>query len=322
MSSRRLPLVARFVAASAAAQLIAAAPAVCDEGLESSSRKVSLEQVPEAARTTLLAHAGKNPIRELEEKVVDGKTLYEIELLVDGEETEVVVTLDGKLVRIKRDDGESVEDAAVVTGAADDTGWRRSFDVDPKNLGTIGNNPYLPLTPGLKIHLSGGKDMVVFSVLDQTNRVDGVETRVVEEYQTEDGELVEISRNYFAIDKATNDVYYFGEDVEFYKDGKVVSRDGSWHSGVSGAKFGLIMPGKPSLGDRFYLEMTPGSAERIEIADLAATLETPLRSFSNLVYCREHDVLDGGVSQKWYAAGVGMIGDDEMRAIKIEQPAH
>jgi len=295
-------------------QLLAAGAAWSSEGVESSSREVSLEEVPEPARKALLGHAGENRIRELEEKVVDGKTLYEIELLVEGKQTEVVVAQDGELVAVKRDD-------VVALSPADDAGWRRSFEVDRKKLGTDGHNPYFPLTPGLKIHLSDGSETVVFSVLDETKLVDGVETRVVEEHETKDGELVEISRNYFAIDRTNGDVYYFGEDVDIYEDGKVVSHDGAWLAGTNGVKFGLIMPGKPSVGDRFYLEEAPGAVERVEIVALDATLETPLRSFADLVRCQENDVLDGGVSHKWYASGIGMVGDDEMRVIKIEEPA-
>ncbi len=321
MSSRRVALTAPLLAAGAAAQFLVAGPAAADTGVETSSREVGMDEIPEAARNTLLQHAGKNRIRELEEKVVDGRTLYEIELMVEGEETEVVVAPDGQLVQIKREDAGGLEDAAVLTHAADDSGWRRDFGVDPANLGPAGNNPYFPLTPGLKLHLSGGDETVVFSVLDETRVVDGVETRVVEEYETENGKLVEISRNFFAIDRTTNDVYYFGEEVDIYENGEVVSHDGAWLSGVNGAKFGMIMPGKPAVGDRFYLEMAPGAVERVEVADVAASLETPLRGFSGLVYCREHDVLDGGVSQKWYAAGLGMVGDDAMRLVKVEAPA-
>ena len=308
MFRRELALLAGLAAAG-----FLAGPAAGSEGLETSSKEVTLEQVPEPARKALLGHAGGNRIRELEEKVVDGKTVYEIELLVDGKETEVVVAPDGALVQVKRDD-------VVALSQADDAEWRRSFGADKKNLGPVGSNPFFPLTPGLKIHLSDGEETVVFSVLDETRVVDGVETRVVEERETEDGELVEISRNYFAADRTTGDVYYFGEDVDIYEDGKVVSHDGGWLSGVNGVSFGLIMPGKPAVGDKFYLENAPGAVERVEIAALDAKLDTPLRSFSDLVHCREHDVLDGGQSQKWYARGIGMVGDDEMRVLKIEEP--
>ena len=159
-------------------------------------------------------------------------------------------------------------------------------------------------------------------MLEETKVVDGVRTRVVEERESRDGELAEISRNYFAIDASTGAVYYFGEDVDIYEVGKVVSHRGAWLSGVDGAKFGLMMPGKPAVGDKFYLEMAPQAEERVEIVELDAALETPLRKFTGVVHSVEHDVLDAGTSHKWYAPGVGMIGDDELRVVKIEQPAH
>jgi len=278
---------------------------------------VKMKQVPEAARKTLLAQAGNNKIRELEKKVVDGQTVYEIEIIVDGKETEVVVAPDGKLVRIKR---EGEPEQALVASLEGDRDQRRTFDVERKSLGLAGHNPYFPLTTGLKLHLTDGTQTVVFSVLDETKVVDGVETRVVEEYETRDGELIEISRNYYAIDKVKGDVYYFGEDVDIYENGKVVSNDGAWLSGMNGAKFALMMPGKPTVGDRFYLEMAPGAVERVEIASVDATIETPAQSFSNVVHAMEYDELDGGTSQKWYAPGIGMVGDDDMRAVKVELP--
>src|SRR5437867_3842410 len=82
--------------------------------------------------------------------------------------------------------------------------------------------------------------------------VAGVQTRVVEERETVNGQLVELSRNYFATSKSTGDVYYFGEDVDTYRDGKLTGHGGSWRAGLDGAKFGLMMPAKPQVGQRFY----------------------------------------------------------------------
>jgi hypothetical protein len=287
------------------------------EGRETSSHHVTIEQVPESARRTLLKQAGQNPIRELEQKVVNGRTVYEIELRVEGKEVEVVVAPDGKLVRVKRGDDPSHELVASMSGGRD---RRHTFDVDRKALGVVGHNPYFPLTAGLKLHLTDGVQTVVFSVLDETKVVDGVETRVVEEYETRNGELIEISRNFYAVDKVKGDVYYFGEDVDIYEKGKVISHDGAWRSGVDGAKFALMMPGKPEVGDQFYLEMAPGAVERVEVETVDATFQTPARSFTSVLHAREFDELDGGTSNKWYAPGIGMIGDDAMRLVKVEQP--
>jgi Concanavalin A-like lectin/glucanases superfamily len=56
-----------------------------------------------------------------------------------------------------------------------------------------------------------GLGELTITVLNETKMVDGVETRVVEERETKGGKLKEVSRNYFAISKRTNDVFYFGE---------------------------------------------------------------------------------------------------------------
>jgi hypothetical protein len=38
---------------------------------------------------------------------------------------------------------------------------------------------------------------------------------------------VEISRNYFAMCKPTSNAIYFGEDVDIYEDGEIVSHEGN-----------------------------------------------------------------------------------------------
>ena len=198
-------------------------------------------------------------------------------------------------------------------------GWRSEFNVDKKKLVSTGRNPYFMLVPGHKIHLKGGGETVIISVLDETKVVDGVETRVVEEREFKGDKLAEVSRNYFAMDKTTNDVYYFGEDVDVYQNDKVVGHGGAWLSGVKGAKFGLIMPGKPKVGDKYYQEYAPKAAmDRAENVDLKATLKTPMKTFKDVLYVRETSSLESGTSQKWYVAGIGMIGDDDLRVVKVE----
>src|SRR5215831_15265602 len=144
--------------------------------------------------------------------------------------------------------------------------WQSQFAVDRKTLGVTGSNPYLNLTPGYRQVLERGKDVDTLTVLHETKTIDGVETRVVEDRETKNGALVELTRDYYAIDSGTNDVYYFGEEVDIYKNGKVVSHEGTWLSGVKGAKFGLMMPGNPKQGQKFYQEQAPGIAmDRAEI---------------------------------------------------------
>src|SRR5260370_3745378 len=140
------------------------------------------------------------------------------------------------------------------------------FAVDRKTLGVKGANPYFNLTPGYTLSYRHGEDTDILTVLNETKRIDGVETRVVEDREMTNGQLIELTRDYYAIDSATNDIYYFGEDVDVYKNGKVVGHEGAWLSGVNGAKFGLMMPGAPKAGQKFYQGQVPGCGmDRCEI---------------------------------------------------------
>jgi hypothetical protein len=130
-----------------------------------------------------------------------------------------------------------------------------------------------------------------------------------------------VSRNYFAIDKKTKDIYYFGEEVDIYRNGKVVEHEGAWLSGVDGAKFGLMMPGEPKVGDRFYQEMAPRIAmDRAEIVSLEEPMKTPAKMFEKCLYVKESSPLEAGTSPKWYVAGIGLVRDDEVRLVKVEDP--
>ena len=129
---------------------------------------------------------------------------------------------------------------------------------DKKTLGVKGSNPYFILTPGYQLSYKNGNDTDTVTVLNETKVIDGVETRVVEDREMKNGQLIELTSDYYAIDSVTNDVYYFGEDVDTYRNGKVTGHEGAWLSGVKGAKFGLMMPGKPKVGQRFYQEQAPG----------------------------------------------------------------
>ena len=197
-----------------------------------------------------------------------------------------------------------------------------TFPVEKTNLVSVGRNPYFILEPGYRLHFKAEDATLLVTVIAETKTVDGVETRVVEERETEGGELIEVSRNYFAIDKTTNDVYYFGEDVDIYKGGKVVGHGGAWLSGVGGAKFGMMMPGKPKVGDRFYQELAPKVAmDRCEVVALSETIKTPAGAFKDCLRTKETSPLERGASVKVYAPGVGMVRDDEFMLVKVEQPA-
>ncbi len=197
--------------------------------------------------------------------------------------------------------------------------WAKTFEVDKANLVSVGTNPYFVLQPGYKLTYKSEDESLVITVLSDTKVVDGVETRIVEEREEKDGQLIEVSLNYFAIDKTTNAVYYFGEDVDIYKDGKVVSHDGAWLSGVDGAKFGMMMPGSPKQGDSFYQELAPNVAmDRCEIVATEVKFTTPAGTFEKCLRMKETSAIEEGVGYKLYALGVGLIKDGDCLLTTVE----
>jgi len=197
-----------------------------------------------------------------------------------------------------------------------------SFPVDKTDLASVGTNRFFVLAPGYQLVLDGrekGKPVVLtITVLNETKLVDGVETRIVEERETVNGQPVEISRNYFAISRRTSDVFYFGEDVDMYKDGTVTSHEGAWLSGVNGAHFGLAMPGTPLLGARYYQEVAPKVAmDRAEVVSLKEKLETPAGQFANCLKTEESSAVESGREPKLYAPGIGLINEAGLKLTKF-----
>lgn len=205
-------------------------------------------------------------------------------------------------------------------------GWQTEFAVQKAELSASGRNPYFILEPTYQLAFEGGKERLVITVLDETKMVDGVETRVVEERETKDGKLVEVSRNYFAISKRDNSVFYFGEDVNIYKNDKIVNHEGAWLAGVNGAKFGLMMSGQITLKARYYQEIAPKVAmDRAEIMSLNETVKTPAGEFKNCLKVEETTPLETGVREyKYYAPEIGLVQDGSLKLVKygkVEKPA-
>jgi hypothetical protein len=187
-------------------------------------------------------------------------------------------------------------------------------------------NPYFSLQPGRRLVLEGDDDgeavRVEITVLGATKAIDFVApsgktmhvlTRVVEERESKDGELAEVSRNFFARCKQTNDVFYFGEEVDNYEDGQIVDHGGSWQAGVNGAQPGILVPARFLLGARYYQEQAPGIAlDRAENVEMGLTLHLAGRRLRDCVAVAETSAIESGESAKAYCPGVGLVLDDDI----------
>ena len=199
--------------------------------------------------------------------------------------------------------------------------WADRFDVDTGELSTIGANRYFILVPGYQLCLAGeekGKHVeLLITVLHDVHPVYGVKTRVVEERESVDGQVVEVSRNFFAI-SASGDVYYFGEEVDIYRDGKISSHGGSWIAGRDGARYGLMVPGSPQVGQKAYQEIAPDVAmDRFEVIATDRTERVPAGEFTDCLVTEETTPLEpDSREQKIYAPKVGLIVDGKLRLVR------
>lgn len=167
------------------------------------------------------------------------------------------------------------------------------------------DNPFMPLPMGMIHMLEDSSNKVQMSVLNQTEIVAGITTRVVEEREWKNGKLAEVARNFF-VQAHDGTICYYGEDVDEYQDGKIVGHAGAWRAGVDQNKPGIIMPAHPSVGQKYQQERAPGVAnDRAEHVAVGESYTTPAGIFNDVLLVNENPS-----STKRYARGIGLIFDD------------
>ena len=215
---------------------------------------------------------------------------------------------------------QSLGESSIISPDKDDseTGWQEEFDLSKCTLSTQGSSEYFILEPGFQLVLEGGNERLVITVLDETIEIDGTQTRVVEEREWRNGELIEASRNFFSICEQTEDVFYYGEEVDMYSGGQLASHNGAWRAGEDNARPGLIMPGKPAVGMKYYQEIAPGVAmDRAEVLSLDQLFKTPAGDFPNSLNTQEGTALNLLEKEfKTYAPETGLIQDQKLLLIE------
>jgi hypothetical protein len=138
--------------------------------------------------------------------------------------------------------------------------------LDPAEFTTKIDNPYWPMSPGSKwvyreTDTQGTHEKAVVEVTNKTKMIaNGIEARVIRDTVSENGAPVEITDDWYAQDSAGN-VWYLGEYVTNYQDGKVVDHGGSFEAGVDGAQPGIALPANPEPGLDYRQEYYKGVAE-------------------------------------------------------------
>jgi hypothetical protein len=163
----------------------------------------------------------------------------------------------------------------------------------------------MPLPVGKVQVLESSTSKVQLSVLNQTEIVAGVTTRVVEEREWLNGSLSEVARNFF-VQAPDGTVCYYGEDVDEYQGGQIVGHSGAWRAGIGQSKPGILMPSHPAVGQTYQQEVAPGVAtDRSEHVAMKQTFTTPAGTFKEVLVVKETPASD-----KRYQRGIGLIFDD------------
>jgi hypothetical protein len=192
--------------------------------------------------------------------------------------------------------------------------------VDPARFSATVDHPLVPLS-SVRLTVFKGRERDPKSgetiniraesrVLKKRARVAGVGVTVVEVKEYEDGALIERSLDYYA-QRRDGSVWYFGERVDMYEGGRIVSHEGQWLAGKGKARPGLFMPAKPKLGDTFQQERAPGIAEdRSTVVALGLEVRTPAGKFSKCIKTKDLAPLDKVTEFKYYCPGVGLVRED------------
>ena len=215
-------------------------------------------------------------------------------------------------------------------------------------------NPYLPLIPGRVQELDNeGCDnceeskAVAITMLADLQTVNGQETRVMEEREwvEEFGEEpAEVSRNFVIMCPATQDVFYFGEDVCLHADDEDALKDplyaghfdceteedmlygtGAWRAGPGPEddKPGLLFPGGTFLLNATYFQELAAGA-----LDWAMNAEAGLSEagFDDCVMVLDRNLLEDPKSkeagdEKIYCPGIGIVKDEDLEFVSCTDTA-
>ncbi len=242
---------------------------------------------------------------------------YEVQLSKNDSSVELLIDKSGNILKEEKET-ENLSEVETTEIPPPKVRFSDEFDMDAYTFSTRGRNQYFILEPGYQLILEGsdGEDRVrlEITILEDTEWIGNIETRVMEEKEMGNSEIVEISRNFVAFCIETSDIFYFGEDVDIYEDGQVVNHEGAWRADQKNCKAGILMPGRTLIGARYYQELAPGVAmDRAEIISTDEQQETPSGWFDHCLKTLETSALNLQEKEyKFYAPNIGLIREENL----------
>ncbi len=185
--------------------------------------------------------------------------------------------------------------------------------LDPAEFTNRIDNPYWPMKPGSRwvyreTDGEGNVQRVVVTVTDRQKTVAGIDALVVHDVVSEEGQVIEDTFDWYAQD-ADGNVWYLGEDTKEFENGKLVTTEGSWETGVDGAQAGIALPADPEPGLTYRQEYYAGQAEDGgTVLSVDELVEVPFGEFRDVLMTKDFTPLEPHLLEhKFYAKGVGPV---------------
>lgn len=204
--------------------------------------------------------------------------------------------------------------------------------VNPADFTTNINNPYFSLPVGKRMvyeaKTEDGLERIQIEITGEKRTIMGVETLVYWDRVWVGDELREETKDYLAQDKAGN-VWYFGEVVDNYENGKLTDHDGSWIAGDKGALPGIWMKAGHTVGDEYRQEYYKGEAEDMgKIVGTGETVKIAAGTFTNCIRIFDWTPLDKESKEhKTYCPDAGglvlsehLVKGDRAELVKVDNP--
>ena len=125
-------------------------------GAQDAEKKVALDQVPAPVKVAIQNAVGNGKLVDIGEIAQDGKTTYEIEMHMDGQEIDVVFDVQGKELSRKIQRGTAADqDSKKVAKEQPGDRFQKDFHLEDRGFSTTGSNRYFILEPGYQLILEG-----------------------------------------------------------------------------------------------------------------------------------------------------------------------
>lgn len=167
------------------------------------------------------------------------------------------------------------------------------------------DNKYFTVVVGRKLTFekktAEGLEKVEIQMTGKIKELMGVSTAEVWDRVWLNNILVEDTLDYYA-QRTDGDVWYFGEKVDNYENGKIKDHEGSWEAGVDGAFPGIVMKKEPKVGDLYRQEYYKGEAEdNAEVVAVGINVKVPFGELSDCIKTHDTSFVDSTANEfKYY----------------------